>query len=236
MWKEIAQIPLTALLSLLELFLVCKLMGNKQISQLSMFDYIVGISIGSIAAEFATELEDPVYPAIAVLVYALVALGISLLSAKSMRFRKFMTGRPVLLMDDGVIYRDNMRRARFDLSDFLTFARIAGYYDISDVQTAILEENGTVSFLPRSDVRALEPRDIAQPVRQERVKTNVVLDGVVLERSLRARGRNAVWLGDRLRELGYASEKDVFLATLDDEGAVTTFPMKPGRRRFSPFD
>ncbi len=236
MQKDIWQVVLTAFLSLIELFLVCKLMGNKQISQLSMFDYIVGISIGSIAAEFATELENPVYPAAAVLIYALAAVGISLISGKSLRFRKFMTGRPVLLMDNGVIYRENMRRARFDVSDFLTLCRIAGYYDVSNLQTAILEENGTVSFLPKSDARPLQPKDVGQCPKQEHVVTSVVLDGVVLERSLRARGKNAVWLGDRLKALGYRSAKDVFLATLDEEGTIKAYPMYPGKRRFSPFD
>ena len=72
------QIVLTALFSLVILFLLTKLMGNKQVSQMNMFDYIVGITIGSIAAEMATELEEPLQPAIAMVVYALVAVGITL--------------------------------------------------------------------------------------------------------------------------------------------------------------
>lgn len=232
LWK----IAITTFVSLAELFLLCKLMGNKQISQLSMFDYIVGITIGSIAAEFATELENPIYPAFAALIYALCAVAISLLTQKSLRLRRFFAGRPILLMDGGVIYKENMQRARFDLSDFLTLCRIAGYYDISDLQTAILEENGTVSFLPKSDHRPLCGADVCQYPRQEYPLVNVVMDGKVLERTLRAHGRNEVWLNDRLKELGYRGPKDVFLATMDMDGGVTAYPMSPSKRKFSPFD
>lgn len=236
MWNDVFSVCLTAICSLFILFLLTKLMGNKQISQLSMFDYIVGISIGSIAAELATELENPLLPAVAMLLYALIAFAISVLTSRFPAFRRIMTGKPLLLMDEGVLYRENMRKARFDISDFLTLCRINGFFDIADVQTAILEENGTVSFLPKAVSRPVEPSDLSIFPEQTRVLTNVVLDGVPLTRSLQALGYDEQYLLKELSALGYDRAEDVYLATMDARGTVAAYPMTHTRKRFSPFD
>ena len=93
--------------SILVLFLLTKLMGSKQVSQMTMFDYITGITIGSVAAEMATELEEPSKPLTALVVYGLAAVGISMLTSKSVRARSAVTGKPLVLLDNGVIDRDN---------------------------------------------------------------------------------------------------------------------------------
>ncbi len=236
MVTDILTVVLTSVVSLAVLFALCKLMGNKQISQLSMFDYIIGISIGSIAAEMATELEAPLYPLAAMVLYALAAFGISILTSRSLTARKLFTGKPILLMDAGVIYRENMRKARFDLSDFLTLCRINGYFNVNDIQTAILEENGTVSILPKAETRPLTPRDVEKYPTQEHVCTNVILDGIPLYRSLTAMGRDENWLNKQLASCGYGNAREVYLATLDSEGKFSAYPMKKETRQFSPFD
>lgn len=233
---ELWIVVLIAFVSIAVLFLLCKLMGSKQISQMSMFDYITGISIGSIAAEMATELESPLRPAVAMTVYALVAVGISVWTSKSVRARKVFAGRPILLLDNGVIYRKNMSKARLDLSDFLTLARIQGFYNIADVQTAILEANGAVSFLPRAESRPVQPRDLQTYPKQETVQTNVILDGVVLSRTLQALGHDESWLKTEMKSLGYSSPRQIYLAICSEEGKLTVFPMNREKKAFSPFD
>ena len=151
------QITLTALGSLAALFLLTKLSGNKQVSQMNLFDYVMGITIGSIAAEMASELESPLRPLWAMVVYGLAAWGIALLTNKSIRVRRFITGKPLILMDSGVIYRKNLRRARMDLNEFLMYCRVSGYFDLDQIQTAILEHNGTVTFLPAAMQRPVTP-------------------------------------------------------------------------------
>lgn len=236
MWNALLTVLITSVVSLVLLFMLCKLMGNKQISQLSMFDYIIGISIGSIAANLATELENPALPMLAMVVYALIAVSISLISAKSVAFRKVVKGCPTLLMDSGILYRENMRTARFDVMDFLTLCRISGYFDIADLQTAILEENGTVSFLPKADARPLEPRDVQQYPDQERVCYNVILDGKPLLRTLHALGRDETWLYERMLEYGYRNCSDIYLATLDAKDTLKIYPMTQEKKHFTPFD
>ena len=155
--RSLGGTALTTLLSLIVMFLLTKLMGSKQVSQMTLFDYVVGITIGSIAAELATELEDPERPLLAMVLWGLAAWGISVLGNKSLRARAFLSGKPLVLLDQGVIRRDNLKRARLDLNEFLTYCRIAGYFDLSEIQTAVLEHNGSVSFLPKETDRPATP-------------------------------------------------------------------------------
>ena len=136
---NLLRVAVTSLISLAALFLLTKLMGNKQVSQMNLFDYIVGITIGSIAAEMATELDTPENSLLAMVIYAVVAVIISLLTNKSLAARRIMTGKPLILMDGGVIYRDNLKKAKMDLGEFLMYCRIGGYFDLSQIQTALLD-------------------------------------------------------------------------------------------------
>ena len=127
---QIGLTVLTALLSVAVMFLLTKLMGTKQVSQMTMFDYITGITVGSIAAELATELEEPVKPLTAMVVYGLVAVLISIATCKSIKLRSWITGKPLVLLENGVIYRRNLKKAKLDLSEFLTYCRIGGWFDL----------------------------------------------------------------------------------------------------------
>ena len=123
---------LTALLSIAVMFLLTKMMGTKQVSQMTMFDYVTGITVGSIAAELATELEEPVKPLTAMVVYGLVAVLISIITCKSLKLRAWITGKPLVLLENGVIYRKNLKKSKLDLNEFLTYCRIGGWFDRSE--------------------------------------------------------------------------------------------------------
>ena len=220
---EILQVIITALVSIVVLFLLAKLMGNKQIDQLSMFDYIVGITIGSIASDLATELQAPVYPLIALLVYGLTATLISVLTNKSIVIRRAITGQPLLLLDNGKLFRENFKKARLDLNDFLSLARVAGYYSLQSVESAVLEENGRVSFLPKSQDRPVTPADMKIYPAQEHIQVNLVMDGQLMEQNLEKTGRNENWLRGELRGYGYTRYEGIFLACLDSDGSVTVY-------------
>ena len=123
---DLLHVAVTSLVSLAAMFLLTKLMGNKQVSQMNLFDYVIGITIGSIAAEMATELDTPENSLLAMAVYAVAAVCISLLTNKSLRVRQLMTGKPLILMDGGTLYRKNLKIAKMDLSEFLMYCRIGG--------------------------------------------------------------------------------------------------------------
>lgn len=224
---DILQVAVMALVSAVILFLLTKLMGNKQVSQMNMFDYIVGITIGSIAAEMATELESPLQPAVAMVVYALLALLITLLTSKSLAARRVLTGKPLVLMDNGIIYRQNLKRAKMDLSEFLMYCRIGGYFDLHQIQTAVLEHNGTVTFLPAAMQRPATPADFSLQPQQEQLQTPLILDGYVLPENLKKIGRDHIWLDRQMHDMGYHGAEEVLLALWDGSSQLSVYPISP---------
>ncbi len=220
---EPLKVILTALLSAVTLFILAKLMGHKQIVQLDMFDYITGITIGSIAAELATELENPIKPLIAMIVYGLIAVCLSILTSKFPRIRKYINGTPTILMNDGKLYRKNMKKARLDLSEFLVLCRQSGYFDLSAIQTAIFEYNGQLTILPTSGQRPATPDDLSLTPPPACVFTEVIMDGRIMGENLHRKGLNEQWLQKQLELQGYRSAKEVYLGLCDQNNQLSLY-------------
>ena len=206
---------LTALGSFGVLFLVAKFIGHKQIAQLDFFDYITGITIGSIAAEMATELEEPWKPFTAMAIYGGITLLLSVVSNKIPRSRKYLNGTPTILMDHGKLYRENLKKARLDLSEFMVMCRQQGYFDLTSIQTAVFEYNGKLTILPVSSQRPATPNDMNLAPEQELLFTELIMDGRILEDNLKRMGLDMTWLDKQLKERHVHSPKDVFLAVCD---------------------
>ena len=201
---DIGRTVLFSLTSIVALFFLTKMIGNRQVSQLSLFDYINGITIGSIAAELAT-------------------FAVSIISSKSLKFRRFAMGRPLVLMEDGRIYAHSLARARVDLSEMQMQLRGMGYFNMDDVQTVVMEPNGRMSVLARSGRRPVCPEDLGLQLPEEKPVTNVILDGAVLKDNLRRTGNNEKWLENCLMELGIADPARVFLATCDGSNVLSVY-------------
>ena len=117
-------------------------------SEMSMFDYISGITIGSIAAEMATAPDSSfLEPLTAMIVYGLLTAFLAFITGKNMKIRHFISGSPYILFNDGHLYEGNFKKGHIDLSEFLVQCRLNGFFDLKELQTAILEENGRISFL-----------------------------------------------------------------------------------------
>ena len=228
--EKIPHILLTSVCSLVVLFLMTRLIGNRQVSQMSLFDYINGITIGSIAAEFATSLEDDFWePLTAMVVYAIAAYAISLATCKSMTLRKWFNGQPVVLLENGKLYEKNLLAAKLDINEFLTQCRTAGYFDLSQLQSAILETNGQISFLPLAQQRPVTPEDLQMNPQPEKPCVNVILDGKVLSGNLRYTGNDDVWLEKLLKAQKADKIADIFLATVNAQNELTVYP-RTGKR------
>lgn len=206
---------LTTVGSFAVLFLSAKLIGHKQIAQLDFFDYITGITIGSIAAEMATELEEPWKPMIAMVLYGGITLALSLISSRFPRSRKYLNGTPTILMDHGKLYYENLKKARLDLSEFLVLCRQQGYFDLTTIQTAIFEYNGKLTILPVTTQRPVTPQDLDLSPDQELIFTELIMDGRILEENLHRMGLDRTWLDKQLKQRHISSAKEVFLAVCD---------------------
>ena len=208
---EFAKIVLSSLLSYAALFLCAKVIGRKQIAQLNFLDYITGITIGSIAAELATDLENMWKPLAAMGVYALLTWLLSLIGKRAARSRKFLDGTPTIIMQNGKLYRSNMKKAKLDLSEFMVMCREQGYFNLADIHTAVFEYNGKLTILPVSKKRPATPEDMKLSPEQETLSTEVIMDGRILEENLKRMGLNAAWLDKQLRTQGVHDAKAVFL-------------------------
>ncbi len=223
---ELIKVILTSLLSAVSLFLLAKIMGHKQMAQLDFFDYINGITIGSIAAELATELEEPLKPLIAMIVYGIVALGLTIIAHKFPKTRKYVNGTPTIIMNKGKIIRENMKKAKIELSEFMVMCRQEGYFNIEDIETAIFEYNGRLTILPKSDKRPLTPGDMKIKPKQEKISTEVIMDGRILHENIKRLGLDMTWLDKKIKEQKYKDAKEIYLGLCDDELKLTLFPLK----------
>lgn len=222
-WMALLKIVLTSIGSVVALFLLTKLMGNRQMSQLSMFDYINGITIGSIAAEMATSIEgDFLKPLTAMTIYALFAIAFSVATDKSIVLRRFLTGETLVLYDDGKLFEKNFKKSKLDINEFLTICRNNGYFNLANLQTALLEPNGKISFLPISICRPATPQDMNLSPAQEKVVVNVVIDGNIMKGNLKYTGNDERWLQKKLEEQNIKLP-DVLLATCDSSNNLSVY-------------
>lgn len=222
---DIINVVLTSLLSAVSLFVIAKIMGHKQIAQLDFFDYITGITIGSIAAELATELETPLKPLIAMIVYGCVAFGLTILAHKFPKSRKYINGTPTIIMNNGKLYRKNMKKAKLELSEFLVLCRQEGYFNINDIETAIFEYNGRITILPKSEKKPLTPEDMNIPLKKAGICTEIIMDGRILHENLKRLGLDIIWLEKQIKKQKYNNAKEIYLGICDENKDVTLFPI-----------
>lgn len=126
-------------------------------------------------------------------------------------------------MENGKIYRKNMKLSKLDMGEFLTQLRNQGYFNISDVHTVILETNGKVSIIPVSDQRPVTPKDLTISVPQDKIVANIIVDGIVIDDNLKYTGNDEQWLEKQLHSRGISKIEDVFLATCDDDNILSAY-------------
>ena len=211
--NEIFDVIVRALLSLIALFFVTKLIGKKQVSQLSLFDYVIGISIGNFAAEMTINLESKeIHGIVAVIVFGLIAYLVSILTMKSIYLRRFFMGTPTVIIEKGKIIESSLKKVRYDINDVLEECRINGYYDIADFEYAIVEANGELSVLPKN--RTVTVKDLNLYVEKQGLCANVIIDGKIMYNNLNNINKTKKWLIKELKR-NNKDINDILLATVD---------------------
>jgi len=222
--ENILDVIIRSIVSLGVLFLITELMGKKQISQLNLFDYIIGISIGSIAASLSVDDSiNYIDGALAIVVYGLFATLVSFVTAKSIVLRRFFIGTPLVLMNDGKIMYDNLKKGKIDINDFLQTARENGYYDISELNCSILEPSGKISFLPKSKFLPATPNDHKLKVSENGLVSNLIIDGNIMEKNLKNIGKDEKWLIARLNKMGFSEIENILLVICDCKEQLTVY-------------
>ncbi len=221
---QILKIIILSISSITVLFILTKIIGSREMSQLSMFDYINSITIGSIAAEMATSLESNfVEPLVAMISYSVIILLLAFISSKSVKLREIINGKSLILLNNGKLYKENFKKSKLDLNEFLLECRTMGYFNISEISTAILEPNGKISIIPNVDEKQVTIKDLNLDVEQEKLTSNVIIDGKIIKENLKATGNNITWLENKLKEQNFKNVKDIFLATCDKNNNLSIY-------------
>ena len=151
--ETILRISIRTISVLIILFTIAKIMGKKQISQMNLYDYIIGITMGSIAADISLDIEKNIIAGVTSLViYGLFSILVTFLTLKSITLRKIINGIPTLLIDEGKIIYNNLRKEGIDINDLEELARQKGYFNLEKINYAILESSGKISFLAKNNI------------------------------------------------------------------------------------
>jgi len=218
----ILSIIFRSLVSFGVLFLLARILGKKQIAQLTYFDYVIGISIGSIASQCAVDTSIDLWESlVGELVFALFALALSWISAKSFVGRKLLDGMPIVVIEKGNIVERGLKNTKLTINDLLEECRQQGVFNLADVELAILETNGGLSVLLKTQKSPITPEDMRLEVDAKGLCVNVILDGNILYNHLHILRRDDAWLKRELSKQNVLSPSDVLLACIDHSGVLT---------------
>lgn len=225
-YNEILQVSYRALISLVTLFLITKLLGKKQVSQLSLFDYVIGISIGNFAAEVTINLEaEWINGVVAVTIFGVVAYLVSIITMKSIIARRFFMGAPTVVIQNGKIIKESLKKIKFDINDLLEECRNNGVFDLTQINYALMEANGELSILLKPEYLPITPNDMKLKPEKNSLVANIIIDKKIMPNNLKQMNKDEKWLLKELKIKGYKLE-DVLLATLDINDKLTIYKQK----------
>ncbi|MFJ8071174.1 DUF421 domain-containing protein [Peribacillus sp. NPDC096447] len=217
-WIEIV---LRSLFFLIVLFLITKVLGKKQLSQLSFFEYVTGITIGNVGAELATKVEgNIIHGVLSILVFAIAPFIAGLISLKSKTFRDLIEGKATVFIKDGKVMEDNLKKEKYTIDELLGLLRKKDVFDISEVEFALLEANGDFSVMLKKQNQPVTAKDLNLSVAAVKEPQTIIMDGSILDEPLSTIGLNRNWLHTELDKLGVLLE-NVFLGQANSNGELT---------------
>ncbi|RDV84733.1 YetF domain-containing protein [Ammonifex thiophilus] len=215
------EILLRAVGAFMGVLFITRLVGKSQVGQLTISDYVNGIVIGSIAACLATDIkENPWYYVFGLAVFASLTILVQYVSLIYRPARKFLLDEPTVVVHNGCILERNMARMRYNVDDLMSQLREKGYFNLADVEFAIVEPNGALSVLPKSQKRPVTPEDLGIPTKYEGVPSELIVDGQIIYQNLVQNNLTEEWLLKELEKQGVKSLKEVLYASLDSEGRL----------------
>ncbi len=214
---DIVKVLINSIVAFVYLFIIARLMGKKQIAQLTFVDYVIGISIGSIAAEFATDVDTPwYYYILSIAIFFVLNLFISLIFNKAQWLKRLLQGTPSVLINDGKIDYDELKRCKLDLYDLMSLARERNIFDLSEISYAVLEVNGQLSVLPKGNKRPVVAEDFDNiKLEQTSMANYVVIDGKISHTGISDLNVSEEWVLNKLGVKNKDELKNIALAIYD---------------------
>lgn len=191
-----------------------RVMGKRQIGEMQPSELVVAIMISDLATVPMAEPGIPlVYGVIPIFTMILAEMMLAFVCLKSEKIRSVISGRPTVIMLHGTVDQSEMKKTRLNLSDLTEELRLQGYYDISYVDTVILETNGQMTIIPKAEYKTPDCSDLKLNVQQDELPYILISDGKLNEVNLKKAGFNTKWLEKQLKTFGAKSVKDVFYLT-----------------------
>lgn len=217
------------MITVILLFLVVALlMGKRHIGELSVFDFIIAVTLAAVAG---ADLADPKVPH-GPTILAIIGLGIIhyIISKAILKNRKaghLLTFDPTIVMQNGLILKENLAKIRYTVDELLSHLREKGIFDLGEVEFAILEPNGSLSVLKKSQYQPATPKDLKIATEYKGIATVVILEGKIDQEGLRSVSLSQQWLEDKIKQMGYNKVEDIFLAEINTKGELYVSPQKP---------
>lgn len=210
-----------ALIGFFTLLIFTRLLGKQQVSQLTFFDYVLGITVGSIAASLTTDLTSRAWPHwVGLITWIAAVLAMQLITVKWRDASKYINGEPTIVIMNGTIMEKDMKRMRYGIDDLKEQLRNKDAFDLSQVEFAILETNGNLSVLKKSEYQSLTPKDMNIITKYNGINTELIYDGIVVNKNLKKINRDKIWLISELKKLGINGISEVFYASLETSGKL----------------
>lgn len=222
MFTKILNISMRSTLIVVVLLILTRLLGKKQMSQLTYFNYITGVTMGSVAGDFISEVNMPVVDALASLIAICILTELnSFIALKSTSYRKVMDGDDIILIKKGKIIKPALKSCRMSVNILLMLLRQSNTFSVEEVEYAILETNGSLSVMKRQQGQPIIKSDL--DIKAEKIKNlprEVISDGKIMKVNLKELNKDEEWLKNELRKNNIESVKDVFYAEVRSDGTL----------------
>jgi len=210
-----------SLIGFFSLFIFARIIGKSQISQLTFFDYVLGITIGSMAASLATDLSSRAWPHwVALITWAALGYIMEKITVKWLYAAKVLEGEPVIVIMNGKIMENVLRKMNYRVSEIMGLLRNKGIFDANQVDFAILEPNGQLSVLQKPEYLPLTPKDMKMKASFSGISSELIYDGIIIEQNLRQLKKDEKWLRKELKKQGIKDVSEVFFASLNPAGSL----------------
>ncbi|MBM7615091.1 DUF421 domain-containing protein [Alkaliphilus hydrothermalis] len=211
------EIVLQTILAFFSILFITRILGRQQVSQLTLYEYINGITFGSIAATLATDLNQRTWHhLIGIFLFGVLTLAVAYMAKKNRTFQKLVEGEAVMVIRNGMILENNLSRFQYTIDELNVLLRKKDVFDIRDVRYGILEPTGELSIIKVAKKEYVRAEDLDLLTKQQELPTEVVVTGTIIYQNLQSKGLTAQWLFQRLKEMGIKDIKEVIYATLDD--------------------
>ncbi len=202
------------------LVFLARVMGKKLLSQMTFFDFVVGITIGTISAAYVDLSIKGAMVLVSPVILTLAVIATDYLTLKNRPVRKLLEGEPVVIIQNGRILENNMSKIRYNLDDLEMQLREKSVFDLTDIEFAVMEPNGQLSVLKKSQSLPVTPNDLKLKTNYKGLSTEIIMDGEVVEQNLAQNNLNFQWLYKELRKHNVDDISRVVLASLSTDGTL----------------